>query len=406
MEIGAFLYFLLTVPFIYSVIAITNVVGKQVLHWLNRCCATLVGVAVLLLCQHFDGSRPFSGFYMYLDGLSMWMILLVTVLYVATAWMAQSHLEQRHNHAVSLPRLQAMIGRYYALMHLYVWAVYVSLLLPDLGVMWCVSGFLLMLTAYMSTSKFNPTAFGITWKYVLVSMAGLCLAFLGIIVLALLQKLHLGAEQSLSWVYLSENVLVVEPLLGKLSFTLLFFGYGMQLGLAPAQAIRADAYAQNTPLHASLLSGSLMICLIYILMRNLAVFLPTDAGLFARQLCCAGAVLTILGAFCYGRVHHDFKHLLAVAALLVNSIILIAMGYGGQSAATFALLFLASYAWVTCGVFFGAGSLKRKALVRSLKTGSLLMLFAAGLGVTYVVSQFPYLQRLLWAAVQVLLVEF
>ena len=74
------LYFILALPVIFSGVAATNCLGKDLLHWLNRLVATAVAGAIVMLTLSFDPDMPYIGRYIYLDALSMWMMIIIGTL--------------------------------------------------------------------------------------------------------------------------------------------------------------------------------------------------------------------------------------------------------------------------------------------------------------------------------------
>jgi hydrogenase-4 component F len=86
------IYIIFALPVVCAALAISGVLGSgSLLHWLNRLTAAAVGVAVILLAQSFTPTQPFNSEYVYLDALNVWVILIITALYVAAAWVS-SHI--------------------------------------------------------------------------------------------------------------------------------------------------------------------------------------------------------------------------------------------------------------------------------------------------------------------------
>ena len=78
------IYIIFALPVVCAALAISGVLGSgSLLHWLNRLTAAAVGVAVILLAQSFTPTQPFNSEYVYLDALNVWVILIITALYVA-----------------------------------------------------------------------------------------------------------------------------------------------------------------------------------------------------------------------------------------------------------------------------------------------------------------------------------
>ena len=96
-DITTLLYCILGLPVLFSIIAALNIAGKNLLHWLNRIAATAVGAAVIQLVCIFDPDVPYSSEYLYLDALSMWMVIIISTLYFAFAWTSKAYLDRDTN---------------------------------------------------------------------------------------------------------------------------------------------------------------------------------------------------------------------------------------------------------------------------------------------------------------------
>ena len=83
-------YMLLALPPVFSIIAAVNVLGKGLLHWLNRLTSVAAGAIVVRLVMQFDPAAPQAFGYLYLDALGLWMLVIVTMLYLAFAWTSKA----------------------------------------------------------------------------------------------------------------------------------------------------------------------------------------------------------------------------------------------------------------------------------------------------------------------------
>lgn len=130
------IYIIFALPVVCAALAVSGVLGSgSLLHWLNRLTAAAVGVAVILLAQSFTPTQPFNSEYVYLDALNVWVILIITALYVAAAWVSKSYLLREHSRGY-LSRTPGLIGRYYALFQMFVWTMFLVLMVKNLGLMW------------------------------------------------------------------------------------------------------------------------------------------------------------------------------------------------------------------------------------------------------------------------------
>ena len=83
-------YTILALPVAFSILAAVNVCGNTVLHWLNRLTATAAAAVAVQLVLAFDPALPAAFGYFYLDALGLWMLLIITALYLAFAWTSKA----------------------------------------------------------------------------------------------------------------------------------------------------------------------------------------------------------------------------------------------------------------------------------------------------------------------------
>lgn len=351
------IYIIFALPALFAVLAASGSLGSgSILHWLNRLTATAVGAAVLLLMYHFVPGQPFQSGYIYLDALSVWVLLIITILYVAAAWVSRSYLI-RENSRGYLSRTPKLIGRYYALFQMFVWTMFLVLVVENLGLMWVAIEATTLVSAFLVAFKFNRGALEATWKYVMVCTVGICLALLGTMILYYAQILALGNENALSWLLLSDKATLLNPALAKLAFLFIFVGYGTKIGMAPMHAWLPDAYSEAPALTSGLLSGALCTCAIYVLLRNIIVVLPNVGADFISTLCLAFAVLTIAIAVPFVVVQRDIKRMLAYSSMENIGLMIVGIGVFSQISVAATLVHMFNHALIKFVLFYIAGTI-------------------------------------------------
>ena len=226
-SIGHLLYVVLGVPIVFSILAVSNILGNNMLHHLSRLSAVIVGAAVFQIMLLFDSGRPYSGTYLYLDALSLWMMMIVTLLYLAFAFTAEAYLDRDTNIRYGyLRRFSYLEGRFYALSHIFVWTMLLVVLVNNLGLMWVTIEATTLVSALLVAFKFTKTSLEAAWKYVMVCTVGICLALLGTI-LVYYAQLQAGCQDlPLDWVYLAACASELNPAMAKIALCFLFVGYG------------------------------------------------------------------------------------------------------------------------------------------------------------------------------------
>lgn len=358
LNIADLIYIVLALPVIFSVASATNLLGRNLLHWMNRVFATAVGAAIVMLVMTFDPDIPYIGEYIYLDALSLWMLLIIGTLYFAFAWTSKAYLDRDTNKRYGyLRRFGRLEGRFYALSHTFVWIMFVVVLVNNLGLMWVAIEATTLVSALLVAFKFTRTSLEATWKYVMVCTVGICLALLGTILVYYVQLNTLGPDKPLDWLYLSQHVANLDPAMAKFAFCFLFVGYGTKIGLAPMHAWLPDAHSEAPALTSGLLSGSLCICAIYVLIRNIVILMPSIGVDFISGLCLFFGLLTVVAAVPFVLVQRDVKRMLAYSSMENFGLMVAGLGIFVPVAAQAMLLHMFNHALVKYSLFYTAGTI-------------------------------------------------
>ena len=308
------IYSILCLPPLCALLALSGRFDNNTLHWLHRITATAVGVLAALLLYKFDPAQPFGSEYFYLDALNCWVLIIITTLYLAASWTARSYLVREEKSGV-LKNEQLQTGRYFALMQMFVWTMFIVLLVNNLGLMWVAIEATTLISALLISFKFTRSALEATWKYIMVCTVGICLALLGTLILYYAQIDVLGSAKPLSWLYLYEHAAVLDPSLTRMALLFILIGYGTKVGMAPMHTWLPDAYAEAPSLTSGMLSGALCSCALYVLLRNLVILLPTAGVEMMSSMLLFFAVLTVAVAVPFVVVQRDVKRILAYSSM-------------------------------------------------------------------------------------------
>ena len=115
-SIQELLDFVLLLPLAFSLLAASGFFKGRILHWADRLTATLVALAVWQVVVLFPVDSAIHDGFIYLDALSLWMLLILSLLYVAFSWTSKAYLERDTNIRYGyLRRFSHLEGRFYAL---------------------------------------------------------------------------------------------------------------------------------------------------------------------------------------------------------------------------------------------------------------------------------------------------
>ena len=360
-----YILLLLCLPPVCALLALTGMFSNNILHWLHRLTATAVGVSVGLMASKFNPAEPYMDDYFYVDALSLWVVIIITTLYVAASWTARSYLTREERCGV-LKGEQLQTGRYFALMQFFCWTMFIVLLVKNLGLMWVAIEATTLISALLISFKFTRAALEATWKYIMVCTVGICLALLGTLVLYYAQLAALGSENALSWVYLHAHAEALDPALTKLALLFLVIGYGTKAGMAPMHTWLPDAYAEAPSLTSGMLSGALCSCAIYVLLRNLVILLPTAGSEMMSSMLLFFAVLTVAVAVPFVVVQRDVKRILAYSSMENIGIMVAGIGAFSVLSIKAVMLHMYSHAMIKFVLFYIAGTIIQEYQTRNM----------------------------------------
>lgn len=351
-----YLAIFICLPPICAILALVGKFNNEILHWLHRIAATIFGLAMVKLAMDFDPTQPFYNDYFYIDALSLWVMIIITTLYVAASWTAKSYLSREEKCGV-LKGEQLQTGRYFALMQLFCWTMFLVLIVNNLGLMWVAIEATTLISALLISYKFTKSALEATWKYVMVCTVGICLALLGTLIMYYAQIQAMGSANALDWVYLKQHANALNPSLTKLAMLFLLVGYGTKAGMAPMHSWLPDAYAEAPSLTSGMLSGALCTCAIYVLLRNLVILLPTAGAELMSSMMVFFALLTVAIAVPFVVVQRDVKRILAYSSMENIGIMLAGVSVFTAFSLKAVMLHMYSHAMIKFVLFFMAGTI-------------------------------------------------
>jgi hydrogenase-4 component F len=141
----------------------------------------------------------------------------------------------------------------------------------------------------------------------------------------------------------------------KLAFVFILIGYGTKVGLAPMHTWLPDAHSQAPSPVSGLLSGAVLSCALYALVRNIIIVKAAIGFGFVQQLLIALGLLSVVIAIPFILVQNDLKRLLAYSSVEHMGIITLALGIGTPLAVYGALLHIFNHAVAKSGLFYLAG---------------------------------------------------
>jgi len=247
----------------------------------------------------------------------------------------------------------ALVGAFWSAMLLVVTA-------SSFTVLWLGISATTLATAFLVAFAGESLALEAAWKYLILCSVGIAFALLGMLVLA---HVTLAAgflpAMSLQWAEIAHHPFAVEPPLARLAIALMIVGFATKAGLVPMHAWLPDAHSKAPAPVSGLLSGVLVSCALYALIRTLQVATALGCGGFAHETLLWLGVVSIVVAAVLMLVQTDLKRLLAYSTVEHAGIVALALGFGTPLGDLAAVIHVLTHGTTKAAAFFAVGLVQR-----------------------------------------------
>jgi hydrogenase-4 component F len=291
--------------------------------------------------------------YVILDDLNIFFIILNTLVAFTTSVFSGSYIE----HEIETGRLTPLFVRFYhAMFQAMMGAMNVALLANNIGLMWVGLEFATLMTVVMVGIYRTPSALEAAWKYFILGIVGISLAFFGTIIVYLAGQSVLGEGASaMTWSKLMEVAPQLDAPLINLAFIFLLVGYGTKVGLAPLHAWLPDAHAEGPTPISAVLSGLLLNVALFALLRFKMLIAAHPGALKPGPIMIAIGLISLIFAAFMLYQRRDIKRLFAYSSIEHMGLITFAFGMGGALANFAALLHMVMHSLTKSAIFFAVG---------------------------------------------------
>ncbi|SRR6266436_3401511 len=303
---------------------------------------------------------PLFPFDLYVDALSTYFILLINVVALFASYFTifiKGDEEESGNEPESTKTFHAQFNLFHFSM----------LLVPmvdNLVLLWVLIVVTTVFSAPLIGFRHNRRAQEAAWKYIMISSSGVVFALLGTIILA--GAFSSNIQIDMSWANLiralNTHSLQVRPGgqgIVRLSFLLVLLGYGTKAGLFPMHTWLPDGHGEAPSPVSSLLSGVLLKCALYVILRFYVITnLALMGNQFTSNVLLAFGLLSLVIATPFILKQNRFKRVLAYHSLEHMGIITFGFGLGIPLAFFGALLHALNHAFAKALMFLNYGTIQ------------------------------------------------
>jgi hydrogenase-4 component F len=290
------------------------------------------------------------GGYLSVDKLSAIMICLITAIGSASILFSLSYIkeevERKHFS-------ENRVRWYYCFLNTFIFAMLVSVMTGNLGIFWVAMELTTLTSALMVSFYRTKSSLEAAWKYVILCSAGIGFALLGTIFTYFSSIGAIGG--TLDWSTLMKHAADLDNPAIRLAFIFILIGYGTKAGLVPMHTWLPDAHSLAPTPVSGLLSGVLLSCAMYGIIRFDSIVVSAVGNSFPGTLLTIFGLISIIIAALFIMVQKDYKRLLAYSSIEHMGIIAFAVGIGNKLALYGAIFHLVNHAISKSTLFFIAG---------------------------------------------------
>lgn len=295
----------------------------------------------------------------YVDGLSALLVLLIGVIQWTSTLVSGPYLANEVAEGVVAPDL---VRRYFSLLALFVFVMFVSVVADNLGVLWIALEATTLATTFLVAFYARATSLEAAWKYLIICSTGIAL---GLVALLIVYAAAIGGNvaeglEALRFTVLLASGTALSAATLKVAFAFAIVGYGTKIGLAPMHTWLPDAHSSAPSPVSALLSGVLLNSALLALIRYKSL---TDTALggsgFTDGLLLAFGVLTLVVSAAFIFAQTDYKRLLAYSSIEHMGFAVLSLSLGAVGAVA-AVIEVVGHALTKSMLFFGAGSILQR----------------------------------------------
>ena len=293
------------------------------------------------------------------DALSALILVLVSLVAALASVFAGGYMRVREHD-------QSRIWWFYCNYNLFVFALLAVPALTEPNLVWVgvelITLFAVLLVGFEKTTG----ALEAGWKYAVLTMMGAPISLLGFFILFWAYR-SAGGGTPETWEGLHSLAPSMDPNLLKLSFLLVFVGFGAKSGLAPMHTWLPDAHSQAPSPVCAVLSGVKTTVPLYAILRLLSIILASPAARVGNWMIALGLVSVAIAAFLLLQVR-DYKRMFAYSTVEHMGIILTAAGLATRGSDFGAVSQMMNHAITKSLCFYVAGVILLTLSTREIKS--------------------------------------
>lgn len=350
---------LLVLPLITALVCLLPM-SRKILWAVNILGSTATAVCALLIARVVFTQGVIQEYrnFIFIDSLGAFIISIIALVGLVSALYSMGY------NSYDLREGEIKEGRlkwYYFWVYIFIFTMLAVVVSNNLGIMWVAIEGTTLASALLVGYYDKKGSLEAAWKYIIICTVGIVFALFGTILLYFAAVSVTGeGSGALNWTTLIASAGSLNPQLVKLAFIFILVGYGTKMGLAPMHTWLPDAHSQAPAPVSAVLSGVLLNCALYGILRFHLIVSKTCGPHFSTNLLLIFGLISVAVSLPFIIVQHDFKRMLAYSSIEHMGIITTAIGLGGKLGLYGAFLHMLNHAFTKSSMFLVAGNVTQK----------------------------------------------
>src|SRR5512141_1482203 len=288
------------------------------------------------------------------DAVTVVFLLLIAFLALATAiytigWMRHEETDGR----IPSRRLPA----YFALVQAFLATMLVTVLADNLGILWIAMEGTTITSALLVGFRRDRYGLAAAWKYIIVTTIGISFGLFGTVLVYAAAAHAMGgaAAGAMNCTAIAAIAHQLDPGIVRIGFIFVIVGYGTKAGLAPMHMWLPDAHSQAPSPVSALLSGALIKCALFGIVRFHTIARGACGPAFSGRLLLLFGLVSVVVATPFILTQRDLKRLLGYHSVEHVGIVALGLGIGGPVGTYAAFLHVVNHGVTKALVFFVSG---------------------------------------------------
>ncbi|TAK17001.1 MAG: hydrogenase 4 subunit F [Nitrosarchaeum sp.] len=353
---------------VVSGLLITLLKRKRIIETTTIISSSLILIQGLFLLPYILEKKTISIFdgTFYLDSLSAIMIITISLVGFLASLYSVNYMGRQYDKLIVDGK---KLVRYYQGFNMFLFTMLLVPVSNNLGIMWIAIEATTLVSVLLIMLYTKQGSIEASWKYLLIATVGLSLALFGIIFFYYANSVYDGSFDSthgMDWTNMVENAPYFDPNLVKFAFIFILVGFGTKAGLAPMHTWLPDAHSEAPSPISALLSGVLLNCAFYGLLRFHIISSHSIGPEFSNTLLIILGIISLGIAAASIYFQKDVKRMLAFSSIEHMGLISVSVGFGIFLGIYGALLHVINHAVVKSLLFFSSGSISQKYQTKSI----------------------------------------